>query len=70
MKQGLEAFKLIQGIQGELSRAAKSPAQRKKFEQFQMNFEKLSTKFMDMLEQYKSRNVRLGAKDFEDSEFR
>lgn len=70
MNYSLEAFTIIKKIQQDLSYLSKSPAQEKKFKQFQMNFEKMSSKFMKMLDMYKKKNEKLSFQDFEDSDFR
>ena len=70
MNYSLEAFTIIKKIQQDLSYLSKSPSQEKKFKQFQMNFEKMSSKFMKMLDMYKKKNEKLSFDDFEDSDFR
>jgi cob(I)alamin adenosyltransferase len=70
MNYSLEAFTLIKKIQHDLSNLSKSPAQEKKFKQFQMNFEKMSSEFMNMLDEYKKKNEKLSSQDFEESDFR
>jgi phage-related tail protein len=70
MADSMKDFTSIRDIQEELSRLNKSPSQQKKFSQFQMNFENVSSEFKEMLEMYQKKNQRLNSQDFQESGFR
>lgn len=70
MADSMKDFSSIRDIQEELSRLNKSPSQQKKYSQFQMNFENVSSEFKEMLEMYQKKNQRLNSQDFQESGFR
>lgn len=70
MGDSMKDFGSIKNIQEELSRLNKSPSQQKKYNQFQMNFDTISSEFKEMLEMYQKKNQRLNSRDFAESGFR
>lgn len=66
----MTTFEEIRQLQRFLSGRVKTEEQERKFQQFMINFEEVSTVFQDMLKEHQKKNQRFDSGDFGESDFK